>query len=228
MLKRVSRFILDNAITPPIARVTELTAEINAGIAALEGAAEMQVDGGNDTSGGVATRREKARALRTYLKDVARVGRSLDRDTYPGLAEHFVLPDTRSYPALVAAANAMIAEATPLEAAFIAHGLPATFLADTAALLAAFEAGSDDKWDGLQTQVEGTSTLHHRAMAAIVAATKLDAIIRAHFRDDPVKLDVWTHARHVQADPESEEEGSTPPSGGSGSGTTSGGEGGAA
>ncbi len=208
MLKRVIRFVLENPITPAIIRVTELNTEISAAITAIESAASTQTGGSGDAAGGVVTKKFKYQALRSYLKDVARVGRSLDRDTYPGLAEGFVLPRTNSYPALVAAAQAMIEAATPHETAFVAHGLPGAFLADLAVLLMAFTAGTNAKIDGMLTQVEGTSALKYRAAKGVEAAQKLDAIIRAHFRDDPVTLDVWTHARHIQVAPvrESDEE----------------------
>lgn len=52
------------------------------------------------------------------------------------------------------------------------------------------------------------------------ASKKLDAIIRAIFRNDPVKLDVWKHARHVERDLPIGPETATDP--GSGAGTGSG------
>lgn len=225
MFKAISRFILDNPITPPNALVTTLSADVAAGIAALEEAASAQVGGALGSSGGVGTRRELAKALRDYLKDIARIGRSLPRDTFPGVAEIFVLPESRGYDALLASKTAMLAKATELQTEFVARGLPATFPADVAALVAAFRAGTDVKIDGHQTQVEGTSALRHKASAAMDAAIQLDAIMRAHFRDDPVKLDGWASARHV-ARPERAPSDTPPPGSGSGSASGSGGEGG--
>jgi len=220
MMKGLSRFILESTITPPIARVTALKAEIDTVIDAIDAASATQVSGRGEKKGGVGTRRDRAKALRDYLKDVARVGRSLGRTTHPGLAEVFVLPKSQGYPALLDTTAVMIERATPLEAEFVARGLKATFLADIAALVTAFNAGTDGKVDGLLTQVGGTSAMRHLAQRGMDAADELDAIIRAHFRDDPVKLDVWTHARHVQVAPESDpEEPETPPESGGGSGS---------
>jgi hypothetical protein len=222
MFKRIKRYVLENAITPPLPSVTALATKIDAGIEAYENAAGLQFGGSGESSGGVNTRREQYQALRDYLKDLARVGRSLDRATHPGLAETFVLPRTGNYPLLLAAADAMVAKATPLETEFVAHGMPATFLADIAALVTAFSAGTDSKIDGHQTQVEATSALRNSAAAAMDAAIKLDAIIRAHFRDNPVKLDGWASARHVARPGESEGEEVTPPGSGGDSGSGSG------
>ena len=229
MLKRIKRYVLENTITPPLPAVDALSTKIDAGIAAYQTAAGLQIGGASESTGGVNTRRELYTELRGYLKDLARVGRSLDRATHPGLAETFVLPRTNSYPVLLATADAMIAKATPLEAEFVANGMPATFLADIAALVTAFNGGTDSKIDGHQTQVEATSALRHSAAAAMDAAVKLDAILRAHFRNNPVKLEGWISARHVARPGEPKEE-ETPPDGsgiegGSGSGGDTGGAG---
>ena len=198
MLKAVKRFILENTITPPNLRVTALATEINTAITSLEAAATAQVGGSGEASGAVTTKREKSQQLRAYLKDVARVARTLDPETHPGIAAQFVLPRNSAYAALTASARAMIASATELETELIAHGLAATFLADLNALLVAFESGIDAKIDGLQSQVGGTAGLKYRASLGVKAARKLDAIIRAHFRNDPVTLEVWQHARHIE------------------------------
>lgn len=220
MLKSVLRFVLEHPITPALAVVTQLIAVITATVAAFEAAAEDQTEGDGEASGGVRTKRMKQKQLRAYLKDVARVGRSLDPEDFPGLAATFVLPNSNAYPTLVASAQAMITAATPHEADFVARGLPATFLADLTELLTDFNAGSNAKIDGLQTQVGGTSGLKYQAKKGLEAAQKLDAIIRAHFRNDPVTLDIWTHARHVQLMPVREGDEETPTDGGSdGSGT---------
>jgi hypothetical protein len=224
MMKRVSRYILENTITPPIVRVTELTAVINTTITAVDAAASAQVGGTGVAAGGVDAQLDKYAELRSYMKDVARIGRALNRTLYPGVAAQFVLPDSRSYPALIAKARAMIAAATELEEVFVARGLPATFLADLEALVVAFEAGTTMKMDGQQTQVGGTAGLKEQTALGMAAAIELDSIIRAHFRNDPVKLAMWTHARHVKRsnEPGDNDEPETPPDSGSGSGTGSG------
>ena len=198
MLKSVKRFIMEHTITPPNLRVTALATEVNTAITAIEAAATQKVNGSGEASGGVTTKREKSQQLRDYLKDVARVARSLDAEAHPGIAAQFVLPRTGAYAALTASARGMIANATELQAELIEHGLAAIFLADLNALLVAFETGTDAKIDGLQTQVGGTAGLDYRASLGVKAAQKLDAIIRAHFRNDPITLEVWRHARHIE------------------------------
>src|ERR1043165_6066842 len=85
MLKTVLRFVLEHPITPALAVVTQLIAVITATVAAFEAAAEDQTEGDGEATGGVRTKRMKQKQLRAYLKDVARVGRSLDPEEFPGL-----------------------------------------------------------------------------------------------------------------------------------------------
>jgi hypothetical protein len=221
MLKGVRRFVQENTITPPILEVTALAGNVDDAIDAIDEAASDQTGGMGEVAGAVVTKKEKAKALRDYLKDVGLVARSLDHDAHPGVAARFVLPRTRSYPALAAYARNAIEEATAIQADLVARGLSATFLADLNALLAAFEAGEESKISGLQTQVGGTSGLGYRAMVGLRAATKLDAIFRAHFRSDPVTLAVWKHARHVERPAPAEP--TNPPGSGEDSGSGSGG-----
>jgi hypothetical protein len=215
MFKRVSRFILDHPITPPIPRFTALAGEVNTAITAIEASASDQTGGNDIASGGTASKRETALKLRAFLKGLARTARALDRGTYPGVAEQFRLPESDSYAALIAKARAVIEAATPLEAVFIEHAMPATFLADLGALLTAFESAIDQKVDGTLTQIGGTTGLGVRAFEGVRAARKLDAIIRNHFRNDPVTLEVWRHARHIEQAPvRTEGTATTPPTSG--------------
>lgn len=219
MLKRIARFIVENPIVPPNAQITAFGAIITANISAFESAATAQFDGRGDATGGVRTKRSKGKELRDYLKDVARVGRALDPEIHPGLAARFLLPLTKAYAAISASARSIIAAATEVEAEMIADGLPATFLADLNTLLEEFEDAVDAKIDGVQTQVGGTAGMRLGASQGMKAAKKLDAIFRAIFRADPVKLGVWKHARHVERDLPGETETPTDPGSGSGEGT---------
>jgi hypothetical protein len=185
MLKRVSRFIIEHPIAPATPRFTALAGEINSAITAIEAAAEDQTGGNGEASGGTASKREKAAELFAFLKGLARTARALDRTAHPGVAEQFRLPNSRTYEALAAATRAAITAATPLEAAFVDHAMPATFIADMEALLTQFEAASSRKVDGTLTQISGTNGLMVRAAKGVSAARKMDALVRNHFRNDP-------------------------------------------
>jgi len=200
MLKRVKRFILENPITPAIPRLTAAHTEVVNTITALETAAQNQVTGSGQSEGGVDVRVTKARELREYLKNVGRTARALETD-HPGISPTFRLPESGSYPALIAQARAIIAAATPLEADFVDAGLPATFLTELQALLTAFENATNQKHEGGITQVLGTAGLKAKANLGVKAATRLDAFVRNHFRGNPEMLAAWTHARRIEKAP---------------------------
>lgn len=200
MLKRVIRFILDHPIVPAIPQLTAAQTEITATITALESAAGNQVVGTGDQAGGVDSRETIALRLRAFLKKVNRTARTVE-DEHPDISPTFRMPRTRSYPALIAQAHAIITAATPIQASFIAAGLPATFLADLQAILTTFENATGRKESGGLTKVLSTTALKLRANRGVVAATKADASIRNHFDGDLEVLAAWAHARRIEKAP---------------------------
>jgi hypothetical protein len=221
MLKRVKRFIVENTITPEIPRLTAAATEVTNVITALETAAQNQVAGSGQSEGGVDIRVTTARDLRNYLKNVNRTARMLETD-HPGIRPTFRLPESGSYPALIASAQAIIAAATPLQAAFVDAGLPGTFLTELAALQTAFQNATNQKHDGGITQVLGTAALNAKANLGVKAATDLDACVRNHFRDNPEMLAAWSHARRIEKAPRRSDEDTTPPATSSGAPTPAG------
>jgi hypothetical protein len=215
MLKRVNRFILDHPITPAIPRLTVAATEVTTVITALEAAAANQVTGSGQSEGGVDLRVTTARDLREYLKNVGRTARALEKD-HPGISPMFRLPRSGSYPALLAKGQAIIDAATPLQAAFVDAGLPATFATELQALLTAFENATNQKHNGGITQVLGTAALKAKANLGVKAATDLDAYVRNHFRGNPEMLAAWAHARRIEKAPVRSGEATTPPASSSG------------
>jgi hypothetical protein len=210
MLKRVTRFILENTITPPIPRLTAAATEVTNVITALETAAQNQVAGSGQSEGGVDLRVSTARDLRAYLKNINRTARALETD-HPGISPTFRLPASGSYPALIATAQAIVAAATPLQAAFVDAGLPATFLTELGVLITAFQNATNQKQDGGITQVLGTAALKAKADLGVKAAKDCDACVRNHFRNSPEMLAAWAHARRIERAPNRSSEATTPP-----------------
>jgi hypothetical protein len=173
MLKRVIRFVSEHPITPANPRAVLIAAEVDSAIVQIEASAHTQMGGRGEAAGGLASKEEKARELRAFLKGLARTARVFDRESHPGLAEQFVLPTTRSYPKLLGAARAMIAAATRLEEVFIEHAMPVTFLADATAWVAEFEVAMAQTMDGRRAQVCGTAGLLVHAAKGVQAAKPL-------------------------------------------------------
>ena len=216
MLQSVSRFDDDYPMTPPNARATALFATVDTVVAEIAAAVANQTQGLGGRRGGVAMRKEIALALRYEMTEIGRTARSLNRATYPGIAEQFRLPKSKGYGALLATAQAMIAVATPIKQAFIDQAMPAEFLEDLEELVEAFALATGQKNDGSLMSVGGTVAHFLRAAAGVAAARELDAIVRNHFRNNPTVLAIWTSARRIERAPVRESgapEPTVPPSG---------------
>jgi hypothetical protein len=201
MLQSISSFEDDYPIVPANARATVLFATVDTVIADIEAAIANQTQGFEGLRGGAAVRKEIALALRSAMKEIGRTARSLNRGSYPGIAEQFRLPKSRAYGALLGSAQAMITVATPIKQAFIDQAMPAEFLDDLEELVAAFASATSQKNDGSLMMVGGTAAHFLRAAAGVAAARELDAIVRNHFRNNPTVLAIWTAARRIERAP---------------------------
>ena len=220
MLMRIIRFVLDHPITPALPRATAAQAEVTTIITALQAAAQNQTGGNNQEAGGVDLREVYSRDLRNFLKEVNRTARTLEPE-HPGISPTFRLPASGSYPALIASAHSIIAAATPIQASFHDAGLPATFIADLNGLLTAFETATAQKHTGGTTQVISTAGLKAKASLCIIAADKLGACVRNHYRGNVEMLAGWETARHIERAPiRSTEETPPPPPPPSGEGSS--------
>ncbi len=115
----------------------------------------------------------------------------------PGLDQKFRLPRSAGHKALLAAARAFRADATPLKDQFIALELPANFLEHLDADIAAFETAKSTQHDGTIGRVSATAELDATLHTAFQAVRVLDVIVRNKYRDNPAVLAAWTTASHT-------------------------------
>lgn len=103
----------------------------------------------------------------------------------------------RSDRALLQTARSYAADAAPLADRFIAHGMPATFMADLQAEIDAFASALDRREQGRAT----TGEAHSRIRAAIrrgqLAARRLDAYLANTLEHDDPLLAAWKGIRRV-------------------------------
>jgi hypothetical protein len=59
--------------------------------------------------------------------------------------------------------------------------------------------------------VQGTAALKAKANLGVKAATRLDASVRNHFRNNPEMLAAWAHARRIERAPVRSDEATTSP-----------------
>jgi hypothetical protein len=131
------------------------------------------------------------------MRAIARTARAMALDT-PGLENKFRLPRSGGDQALLQAARAFVADATPLKAEFIRHELPASFIEDMQDEIADLQRAIDEQNTGRDAHITATVSIETTVERGIKAVRRLDAIVRNKFRDDSATLAAWEHARHVE------------------------------
>jgi len=157
----------------------------------------------SESSGRSAARQETLsksaarKTLRDGMATIARTARGIAVDT-PGLAGVFLVPDGKNDHELAVTARYFAGRAAPLAAAFIAHGLPASFVADLQAALASFERATSARTTATQAHISARAGITAGIAAAFAILPRLDAIVENRVATDPALLAVWRLARHVQ------------------------------
>jgi len=99
------------------------------------------------------------------------------------------------------AARAFATDAAPLSAQFIAHELPADFLADLNADIAALEAAISDQSGGVGDHVAANAAIDDAIDRGVEVVRKLDAIVKNKYANNPATLAEWTSASHTERAP---------------------------
>jgi hypothetical protein len=181
---------------PSGGKAAQLRDEIrNAEAEANSGAAGQQ-SGHGSMKAGTRTKSDLYDELYDDLRAINRTAKAIAADE-PGLEEKFRMPRSPSYAQVLATARAFVTDATPLAAKFVEYEMPADFLTDLAADIAAFEA-AEDQGAGLTNRVGATRTVSEAIMAGIAALRKLDPLMRNKYRNDPVKLAEWFTSSRVE------------------------------
>ncbi|HET9832578.1 MAG TPA: hypothetical protein VFP91_12735 [Vicinamibacterales bacterium] len=135
--------------------------------------------------------------LRESLRVISRTARALAIDS-PCIRHMFRLPRTNGDHALLTAARVMARDATGIEADFIEHGLPTTFVTEVYAAVAALEHATSEyestKQAGAAARA-GVDVVLARGRASVV---RLDAIVANVCRNNPPMMAAWRQARRVE------------------------------
>jgi hypothetical protein len=175
----------------------QLFAEVNAVVTELTALAANQVAGLNASREGTTGKASARAALRERLAVINRTARAMAVDQ-PALIEKFRMPVGSGDQSLLNAARAFVSSATPLEAEFVRHELPATFLADLEADIADLEEAISGKHHETEAHVSATAAIDAALERGLNALRKLDALVRNKFYSDPAILAAWESASHPQ------------------------------
>jgi len=211
MLTRVGGYMADHPLTPAVALATTQIGKIQLSITELTTLGADHDGGSALRSGSAADRRRIAGELRKALSRIARVGKQLDQELYPGTAQQFRC-ETKSYAELMNRGNAFVAAIGPVKAAFVEHGMPADFDEQLTTLLTAFAAAGVRTDGGLHQQMDGTAGQKESARKGVKAVRVLDSIMREKLKNNPAELSVWVQIQRIKRGPRTaDEETPTPP-----------------
>ena len=169
-------------------------------ITELDGYAQAEASGMANQRQGTATRALARTALHDDLEAINRTARSMANEV-PGINEKFRMPPTGNDQILLTAARAFGAEAEPLASQFIAHELPANFLADLDAGIAALEAAINDQSSGTSNHAAMSDAIDDAIDRGINVVRKLDAIVKNKYANNPAVLGEWASASHNERAP---------------------------
>ena len=144
-----------------------------------------------------AQRKEIAReALLPRLQAVSQTARVLANDT-PGLDLQFPMPHSVSDQTLLTTGRTFAREAEPLRSQFLAHGMPASFVADLNEFVDGFERAVRDRGLGREARRAARASTEAALASGRAAVRSLDAIVTNHLRGDAVTRTVWEQAQRI-------------------------------
>jgi hypothetical protein len=183
----------------------------------LEGHGARQTTSKGAARQGTDTRAEARDEVREDLRAIVRTARVMDEDT-PGLAARFRLPEGNNDQVLLNTGRAAFAELTAdaaLAAQFIAHELPADFLADLNNDLAALETAMTEQADGMVSGVSQRVAIETEIDEGDATMRRLGAIMKNKYANNPAVLAEWTSASHTERAPRRKKKTENPGGGGS-------------
>ena len=142
-------------------------------------------------------RKTRARdALLARLQAIDQTARVLARDA-PGLDQQFRVPAEPSEPTLLTTGRKFTRDVEPLTSQFLAHGMPATFVADLNALVDGFDRALRDRGVGRETRRAARAATRAALSSGIAAVRSLNVVVINHLRHDEVPAAVWEQARRI-------------------------------
>lgn len=156
---------------------------------------------------------DKAQALtnkedrRDNLLDMFRLivlgARAIGDAAEPGITAKFRIPRSRTDQNILAAADSFFAEtAAPLEAKFLAVGLPADFRANLMTLRGEYQTARDETDSALEQHAEAVGALTALFREVMELARQRAALVKIKYIDNPGKQAAWKVASHLEKAPQ--------------------------
>src|SRR5215813_6866078 len=175
----------------------QIFVEVSAVITALAGYDTAQSVGRGGVRESTVSKATTRATLYEHLLAINVTARALALDT-PGLETKFRMPRSGTDQALLTAGRAFAVDAVPLAGEFQKHEMPANFIDELNADIAALEEAISGWARHGDSHVAATASLDATVERGIKAVQRLNAIVRNKFRDDPAALAAWESASHVE------------------------------
>jgi hypothetical protein len=156
--------------------------------------------GRENSAGGTSDCKRIAARLRSQMRLVSDIAKTLDPKEFPGIAAQLKMPRD-SYPALETATRTFLEVVEPIKGAFIERMMPADFEQTLQALLNAFIEARGRKYSGRARQVGGTAGTEDAVRRGMRHVRALDAMLSVVYADDPGRLAAWKAAVRIKREP---------------------------
>lgn len=197
MLQRVQQFGLTHLMELPDAslgkELFEALAQVVEELITL-GTTQLSGRGASQTS--TANKGVVRKDLLTSLLALNRTARVLALDE-PGLESQFPQPRGLSDQAFLALARAYAHDALPLKDKFIRHEMPANFVEDLNAKIAAFASSITQKEAAVGSHRTAKVEIGQKLNLGMRTVRQLEAVVRNKFQADELVLREWERATRV-------------------------------
>ena len=210
MLRRVRDFGAAHAASFPAASLAaQKFAAVGAVVAEVEAHGATQSTGKGAAQAGASAKRAARADLREKMAAIRDTALALEEVT-PGVSANFRIPRTNGDQALISAARAFVAAATPLKTEFLQREMPATFLEDLTAAIARFESALNEKNASTGKRITATAAIGGSLERGLKLVRDLDPMVNNKFRGDAATLAAWASASHVTRPPKKAASQTTP------------------
>jgi hypothetical protein len=178
------------------ASYTTLVARLQDRLAHANALAVQQTEGTTDERAATAQRDVLRRTIqRIQLRHLVALAAMASRD-HPELLGKFVNPKPRaSLKAVIAAAQALVAAATPHKDLFVSLGLSGTFLDELTQSIAQFDQVTEDGYAGRRAHVGARAELLMASDDCVKLVGLLDGVCQIRFRTDAESLAAWESSK---------------------------------
>lgn len=173
----------------------QIAADLATVIGDIDTQAAAQAGGIGQARQHTASRDDARRELREDIEAIHRAARAMD------LQREFPLPAEGNDRLLLNAARSFGVNATPLKVQFIAHEMPSDFLEDLATDITAFETVIAERENVVGDHVAARAALADLFERGRELLSKLNAMMRNKFANNPDILAEWIRASHVERAP---------------------------